>query len=238
MDTGTPALGLRERKKSETRAALSWAAVRLTVKRGLDNVLVEDIAAAAGVSPRTFNNYFSSKAEAIVARQIDRLRAVVAALRGRPQLEPLWDAISAAVIARFCGEAQEEGAPDKQWATGVKVLIDEPAVQAELLRQSRIVERELADAIAERVGADTVGLYPQLVAAAIGAVVQVSIERWLAADPALGLEQILRVAFAQMSRISDFPPQVGDARIVRVGSYQSRRPKAARVRPRTGGRKR
>src|SRR5713226_7002153 len=61
-------MGLRERKKSETRAALSWAAVRLIVERGGENVLVEDIAAAAGVSPRTFSNYFSGKGEAVAAR--------------------------------------------------------------------------------------------------------------------------------------------------------------------------
>ena len=61
--------GLRERKKLATRQALSAAALRLAVERGLDNVLVEDIAAEAGVSPRTFNNYFSSKYEAICAHR-------------------------------------------------------------------------------------------------------------------------------------------------------------------------
>jgi AcrR family transcriptional regulator len=65
-------MGLRERKKAQTRAALSWAALRLTVEHGFNNVKVEDIAEAAGVSPRTFNNYFSSKGEAIVARHLDR----------------------------------------------------------------------------------------------------------------------------------------------------------------------
>lgn len=64
--------GLRERKKEATRVALSWAAIRLTVERGLDNVRVEDIAEAVGVSPRTFNNYFSSKAEAIAFRHLQR----------------------------------------------------------------------------------------------------------------------------------------------------------------------
>ena len=77
-------MGLREEKKQATRTALSWAAIRLTVERGFDNVLVEEIAAAAGVSPRTFNNYFSSKAEAIAARHLDRCRKVADDLRHRP----------------------------------------------------------------------------------------------------------------------------------------------------------
>ena len=59
--------GLRERKKLATRQALGTAAMQLAVERGLENVLVEDIAAAADVSPRTFNNYFASKYEAISA---------------------------------------------------------------------------------------------------------------------------------------------------------------------------
>ena len=79
--------GLRERKKQETRDALSFAALRLAVERGLDNVLVEDIAAAAGVSPRTFNNYFSSKAEAISSRHTDRMRITIETLRTRRNLD-------------------------------------------------------------------------------------------------------------------------------------------------------
>ena len=64
--------GLRERKKVATRQALGVAAMRLAIERGLDNVLVEDIAEAAGVSARTFNNYFASKYEAICALAFDR----------------------------------------------------------------------------------------------------------------------------------------------------------------------
>src|SRR5450755_813395 len=91
-DQGRP--GLRERKKQQTREALSWAALRLAVERGLANVLVEDIAAEAGVSPRTYNNYFSSKAEAITWRHLDRARRTADLLRARPADEPLWESIT------------------------------------------------------------------------------------------------------------------------------------------------
>jgi AcrR family transcriptional regulator len=60
-------VGLRERKKTETRAALSEAALRLALEKGVDNVRVDEIAEAAGVSPRTYNNYFPSREHAIVA---------------------------------------------------------------------------------------------------------------------------------------------------------------------------
>ena len=57
---------MRERKKLATRQALSAAALRLALEHGPQNVRVDDIAEAAGVSPRTYNNYFSSREQAIV----------------------------------------------------------------------------------------------------------------------------------------------------------------------------
>src|SRR5438105_10431788 len=113
-----PGGSLRERKKLATRQALGGAAMRLAIERGLDNVLVEDIAAAAGVSPRTFNNYFSSKGEAVAARHLDRCLQMAQDLRDRPAGEPLWDALTHAMGAQFepGPEVAAHRVPDReQW---------------------------------------------------------------------------------------------------------------------------
>ncbi|WP_248961416.1 acyl-CoA-like ligand-binding transcription factor [Sphaerisporangium perillae] len=194
--------GLRERKKQETRAALSWAALRLAVERGLDDVRVEDIAAEAGVSPRTFNNYFSSKGEAIVARHVDRTRGLAAELRAQPASKPLWDAITDATLAQFqvqegfpVQDGAQEGVPDMWWVTGVRRVLAEPALQGEWFKASAAAEAEIAAAIADRTGTDvTRDLYPLLVARTVGAAVTVAMDHWLHADSPVPITTSLREA--------------------------------------------
>ncbi|MFJ3221035.1 TetR family transcriptional regulator [Kitasatospora sp. NPDC086801] len=188
--------GLRERKKAATREALSWAALRLAVERGLGNVRVEDIAAAAGVSPRTYNNYFSSKAEAIVSRHCDRIRLVGEALRERPVTEPLWEALTRAALAPFDGAAEQ---PDPQWTTSVRLLLREPALQAELARAGADAETGLTAAVAARTGADPGGLHPRLVAAGVLAALKAASDVWLRADPPVPLQPLLAEALRQLA---------------------------------------
>ncbi|UOZ04330.1 TetR family transcriptional regulator [Amycolatopsis sp. WQ 127309] len=197
LDTG----GLRERKKQETRVALSWAAIRLTVERGLDNVRVEDIAAEAGVSTRTFSNYFGSKGEAIAARQYDRSRAIAAALRERPVGEPLWEAVTHAVLTGFAlGEQGQGRAPDQAWIEGVRLMVAEPALQGEMHKAVTAGEAEFALAVAERTGTDAAtDVYPQLVAAVVGAAHHVVIQQWLGSDPPPSMETLLRDVFGRLA---------------------------------------
>src|SRR6202046_5004847 len=129
--------GLRERRKRPARRALSMAAMRLAVERGLENVLVEDIAAAADVSPRTFNNYFASKYEAICALALDRSLRVGEALRERPAAEPLWDAIRAAVLAVY---ASADQAPDPAVLSGIRLVVSSPALRGEYLKVLAITQ--------------------------------------------------------------------------------------------------
>src|SRR2546430_11883605 len=80
--------GLRARKKRATRKALRDAALRLALERGPGNVRVDDIAEAAGVSPRTYNNYFSSREQAIVAAVTAEREARIAAAAAAPPASP------------------------------------------------------------------------------------------------------------------------------------------------------
>ncbi|MFJ6619786.1 TetR family transcriptional regulator [Kitasatospora sp. NPDC091335] len=195
MTKGQP--GLRERKKAATREALSWAALRLAAERGLENVRVEDIAAAAGVSPRTYNNYFSSKAEAIVHRQRDRIHQSAEALRDRPAGEPLWEALTLALLAPF---GDLTGQPDRQWTAAVRLLLREPALQAELTRGGAGAEAELAAAVAARTGTDpALHLYPKLVAAASLAAVRAANDQYLTADPPAPYQSLLAEALRQLA---------------------------------------
>ncbi|MFS0702068.1 TetR/AcrR family transcriptional regulator [Cellulomonas sp. 179-A 4D5 NHS] len=77
-DTAELPLGLRERKKRARREALIDSTHRLVAQHGLDAVTVDAICADAGVSPRTFFNYFESKDDAVLGIQPWSIDPVVA----------------------------------------------------------------------------------------------------------------------------------------------------------------
>jgi AcrR family transcriptional regulator len=195
--TGSHPAGLRERKKLATRQALGSAAMRLAVERGLENVLVEDIAAAADVSPRTFNNYFASKYEAICALALDRAASVGEALRARPAGESLWAAVRAAVLDVY---AAASTAPDPQFIAGVRLVTSSPELRGEYLKALSIMQYDLAGVITERAGggaaADT--FFTRALAAAVTAVIQAATERWLFSDPPVPLAPVIEEALSEL----------------------------------------
>src|SRR5258708_5924661 len=135
--------GLRERKKLATRAALGQAAWQLTIERGYAHARGEDIAAAAGVSARTFNNYFSSKEEALLSVGADRGARMVAALRAWPDGGNLWEALAHAVSEQFAGGGEVARA-DAQSITYP------PELAAVQRRLHASIEAALTAAIADR----------------------------------------------------------------------------------------
>ena len=173
--TQTADAGLRERKKLETRQALAFAAMRLAVERGLENVRVQDITDAVNVSRRTFTNYFSGKEEAIASLNADRFARAAQALRERPATEPVADSLAEVFAAQHQAAAQL----DSERMAPIRMLMSSPALQGEVLKIMVAAEGPLAEVIAERTGADPrADLGPQVLAAAVIAAVQTATAFW------------------------------------------------------------
>lgn len=83
-------MGLRERKKAATRQAVHEATMRLTVELGFDHVTVEAVADAAGISRRTFSNYFTNKEDAVLYGEEQLIGSLVRTVWDRPAEEPAW----------------------------------------------------------------------------------------------------------------------------------------------------
>jgi AcrR family transcriptional regulator len=183
---------LRARIKQETSESISGAALRLALARGPENVRVEDIAAEAGVSPRTYNNYFSSREQAICAAlAAGQALRVSAALRARPAGEPLAEAITEAMAAQYGGQ------PDR---LAIALVAENPALRGEYLKTFEATEQVLAQAIAGRTGADPQpGLGARALAAAVTAAARVAAEHWQQAGGSGPFADVLREALAQLS---------------------------------------
>jgi AcrR family transcriptional regulator len=161
-------------------------------------VTVDDIAAAANVSPRTFRNYFSTKAAAVAAAHLERMLRISDALRDRPASEPLWTAITSSVAGQFEPPAQRsEPLQDPiRWVERIRFILTEPAIHGEVLKASAAAQVELAEVIAERAGARRAkDLYPQVVAAVVTTVVGTVVDRWLRDGPSGSVIPALRKAF-------------------------------------------
>ncbi|MET7991304.1 TetR/AcrR family transcriptional regulator [Amycolatopsis sp. NPDC005232] len=159
--------GLRERKKQATRTALSEAALRLARERGPENVRVDDIAEAAGVSPRTYNNYFASREDAIVfAVTSDRESRVAAAVRASSG--SLADAVVEAVVTQYTE-------PDEDAREALLLITTSPALRTAYARSAGALEPPLTSVLAERVPD---GPTARVLAAAVAAAVRIALEQW------------------------------------------------------------
>jgi AcrR family transcriptional regulator len=190
------ALGLRERKKLDTRRALSDAAMELAFERGLENITREDIAARAGVSVRTFSNYFTGKYDALAYRQVERVRRSLAALQERPADEPLWEAIIASLLEPLQIDGAENVVPSPAQLAEVRKLLLAPQAR---MAVSKEVFADWVEVIAERTGTDAVrDMYPRLVVGVIGAVAEAAMDAYVHSDPPVPITALLRRGLADI----------------------------------------
>jgi len=171
-----PRSGLRERRKRLTAAELEAAALRLFGERGFDAVTVDDIAAEADVSRRTFFRYFASKEDVLLADhhvQLARLREAMAA---RPIDEPILTALRNALLS-ITGDFE-----DRRELVILRghIMRETPSLQARSLVHQKAWEDAMQQMVADRLGVDPVAdLRPGVVAATALAAMRVAFNNWL-----------------------------------------------------------
>jgi AcrR family transcriptional regulator len=141
-----PATTLRARKKAATRQSLHEAALRLAMAGGLDGMTVEDIADEAGVSRRTFSNYFANKEDAVLHADRERIRRLLDLVRARPATERPWTAARRAAVELFGGLTR----PDPVWVAQLRLLRRHPSLLARQAADQIELESELATVLAAR----------------------------------------------------------------------------------------
>jgi AcrR family transcriptional regulator len=146
-NTITPlALGLRERKKLKTKEAIQREALRLFQEQGYDETTIEQIAAAAEISPSTFFNYFPTKEDVVLFDRYDpMLEAFMDAL---PLDEPLSRSIERA-LTMFAGGIET----DRQAIlVRARLALEVPEVKARFWEELQKAQNLFAGIVARRTG--------------------------------------------------------------------------------------
>jgi AcrR family transcriptional regulator len=160
------AMGLRETKKQQTRAALADAAMALFVERGFDGVTVAEVAKAAGVSVNTAYNYFPTKEDLFFDRQAEVEAWLAEVVRVRAAGTSVVGAVRASLLAALERDEPTLGLRPEA-AVFWRVVADSPALQARGREIAERSEAALAVVLAEEAGSAAGDPLPWVLAGAI-----------------------------------------------------------------------
>ena len=215
--------GLRERKKQETRQAISDIATVLFAERGFDAVTIAQVAEAAGVAKMTVTNYFPRKEDLV----FDRAGGIVSSLAGAVATRAPGESLLAA-IRRHYADAVARADPTLGLSSPAFAAMIEgsPVLTGRGLEIQAQRERALGDAIAAETGADTVE--QRVVAAQLSAVHQVlSAEASRRSRADQPRAEILRMLARESQRAFDLlEPSLGGYLVRAAGPARPRLPAA------------
>ena len=191
--TGPPRQGgLRERKKAKTRAAIREQALRLFHEQGYQGTTVEQIAAAAEISPATFFRYFPTKEDVVLQDDVDVL--TMAAFDAQPPgLSPVA-AVRAAATATFAGLTEDELA---RFRETTEMTLSVPEIRARAVDEFTRSIDALAVALARRTGAAPDDFAVRNLAGAIVGVIMAAVLP-AKADPGADMFQVIDAALAHL----------------------------------------
>jgi AcrR family transcriptional regulator len=212
--------GLRERKKARTHEAIIDAALDLFERQGYDATTVEDIAAAADVSPRTFFRYFESKLDLIMARSGHKHASLGPSIAARPAGEGILEAVRQVMRADL-----EEQLADPLVVREFQVMLTTPSLRNLAREHFYEEEAEMVGAVADRLGLAPDDLAAHLTAGVIASALWITVNRWTAEGADLErLPPMIDEAFALLATGFDTPSRPpGSKGPVRRTAARSRR---------------
>src|SRR5215211_796198 len=174
----TRELSLRERQRAQIRADIRLAAFRLFADRGFDAVTTEEIAAAAGVSPRTFFRHLATKEELLLGPARHAGAAIVSLLEQRPSREAPDVALARAIVARASAFEDSES---EQWRRAILVA---PHLLDKVTMLAADDKNRLVNLTAARMGANPTGdLRPGLLVHLAFAAADFAFQQWVRHSP-------------------------------------------------------
>jgi AcrR family transcriptional regulator len=171
-------LGLRERKKRQTREAITEAAMNLFALHGFDKVSVSDVAAAADVSKVTVFNYFATKEDLVLSAVTDRTEMPARTVRGRAAQESPLQALHRDYLQRLQSRDPSSGLCDDEHFLAVQRMIAAtPTLSLRLTHYLLRSEVSLSVALAEYLGEPGDSLIARVAASQLLAVERALVSR-------------------------------------------------------------
>lgn len=184
--------GLRERKKQKTRWAIQEHALRLFAQQGYDATTVEQVAAAAEISPSTFFRYFKTKEDVVLHDEYDPI--LIGLVEQQPADLPPLEALRRAIRTAFA--AMGPGEKDKILAR-MRLQMSVPALRARTYEQLIANLHMIAETMAKRAGRQPDDLAVQVFAGACLGVLLAALFAWVE-SPDTDLADLVDQSLAQL----------------------------------------
>ncbi len=180
MGVMTEQMGLRERRRRQTSADIRDAAVRLALERGFDKVTIEEICSEAGISTRTFFNYFPNKESAIAYGPSDiPPELVVDFVAAGPAP---YSVVLAELITLAAHHLRDVPPQREQAAHMLELAKTSPAVLAAFLADLERFQLQLTDLIVRRQAMRPDDEMAELISALALTAVRSGLERWASGE--------------------------------------------------------
>lgn len=181
---------LRQMTRDAVRARIADTAVDLFAEHGFDGVTVDQIAAAVGISTRSFNRYFPTKEDAVMGDAALWGELVRHAFVARSADEPAWVSLGAAYDHMLAVSEADEARQKKT----MRVLLSTPTLRARNLEKHLAWARMLVPLVAERMSGDDADVRADAIVQASLACFDVALITWARPEETRPARAILAVA--------------------------------------------